>query len=625
MASTLQMYQNALNPLNNWYSLLVFGLVGTFSNVIFLFHNLDNMRDQFQASFYDTDNTFDFIVVGGGSAGAVVASRLSDEYKVLLLEAGGEPTPLSAVPALSLLILNYPHIDWRFFTTPQENACFAMNNKQCYHPRGLGLGGSSNSNFMIYMRGHPLDFDNWANITGDSRWSFEEVIHFFKKSEDYKGDWDIPEFHGHGGNLKVAPAPYDGLSKEFIAAGEEMGYHRGDLNARYNNTFSHIYYTQGNGRRYGTMKAFIEPARTRPNLSIYKFARAHKILFKGPDNHAYAVEYERHGTKRVAFAKKEIIISAGAIMSPQLLMLSGIGPKAHLESHNIPVKKDLPVGKNLQDHISGFVGPFLIDEPKSMLFDRDINAKSMMEFTEKGTGPVSSTGIQASAFLVSSQAKAKGEYDWPDIQWLLLGTGVYSRQARDMAHSFNVPESTLKKWYTEVVGKDSFTIINMLSRPKGRGEITLASSKPNDYPLVNPNYLAEDEDVKLMIEGAHRAVQLVENTTVFQRMNGRLSPTPFPGCEHVPFRSDAYWECFHRHYTLTIYHLSGTCAMGKKDSKEAVVDSELRVLGTKGLRVIDASVMPIVTSGNTNAPTIMIGEMGSNFIKQTWSSRSNEV
>ena len=253
-----------------------------------------------------------------------------------------------------------------------------------------------------------------------------------------------------------------------------------------------------------------------------------------------------------------------------------------------------------------------------MRLERDITPKEVDEFTRTGHGPLSSTGIQASAFLTSQVAKARGQPDWPDIQYLLLGTGVYGRQDQETSRSFNIKPGIMRKFYEEAKGKDSFQIMNMVSRPFTRGEVRLQSRDPLLPLLFDPKYFEDPRDMEVCIEGAKRAVDLVENSKTFRAMNGRLLNVSFPGCEHVEFKSDAYWECFHRHYSLTVYHQSGTCAMGRRDSPMAVVDSELRVIGTQNLRVIDASIMPSVTTGNTNAPTIMIAEMGAHMIKSAW-------
>ncbi|CAG7824981.1 unnamed protein product [Allacma fusca] len=271
------LFQTAVNPLSTTFSYVLFGVIGTFTSLIVTYHTLDVLQDQF-SSFNDVEDTFDFVIVGAGSAGSVLANRLSEDYKVLVLEAGGEPNPLHSIPVLSLFLLNIPHVDWQYFTTPQKKSCLAMNNRQCAWPRGKALGGSSNLNFMIYIRGHPKDFDHWANVTGDPKWEYENVLPFFKKSEDYHGDWDVGRYHAHGGNLNVAQPSYVGMAEMFCEAGKEFGYPRTDLNAEFKEGCSPIYYTQKNGRRFGTYKAFIEPIRDRKNLYIYKFSHVTKIM-----------------------------------------------------------------------------------------------------------------------------------------------------------------------------------------------------------------------------------------------------------------------------------------------------------------------------------------------------------
>lgn len=260
-----------------------------------------------------------------------------------------------------------------------------------------------------------------------------------------------------------------------------------------------------------------------------------------------------------------------------------------------------------------------------MKLERDVTLQEVDNFTKTGGGPLSSTGIQATAFLTTKYAAERGQPDWPDIQYLLLGTGLYGRQDKEFSRSFNIRPGVMSKLYGEgAKDVDSFQIMNCLSRPHSTGSVTLQGKDPLLPPLLDANYFADDRDVKAIVEGAKLAVHIMENAPSMKAMNCRLHHVPLPGCEHVQFRSDAYWECFHRHYSLTVYHQSGTCAMGRRDSPRAVVDSELRVIGTQNLRVVDASVMPAVTSGNTNAPTIMIGEMGANMIKSSW-GKLNEL
>jgi len=296
-------------------------------------------------------------------------------------------------------------------------------------------------------------------------------------------------------------------------------------------------------------------------------------------------------------------------------MLSGIGPRSHLESLGIKVRKDLPVGKNLQDHVSTFLGPFLIDKPVSFNMDRDVNTNTIADFVLEGKGPLTTTGVQATAFIPSSRVKRLGEEKWPDLQWVMLGTSVYNNYGKDSEHSFHVKPGLLQKFYEYGKGTDSFQIINILNRPLTRGELLLNSTKPTDPPLMDPKYYENYEDVKTMVESQKLSVELVENTTTFQKLGARLMPHSLPGCESFPFKSDAYYECFARSLSLTMYHPVGTCHMGRNDSAQAVVDPRLKVVGVKGLRVIDASIMPYIVSSNTNAATIMIGEIGSDFIK----------
>ncbi|ODM94362.1 Glucose dehydrogenase [FAD, quinone] [Orchesella cincta] len=599
---------------NTWLPTIIFGFLGALGMYNQAWWQMDMMSDQFKATYYDTKDTFDFIVVGSGSAGAVVANRLSQHYNVLLLEAGGEPNPWFSVPAMSFLMLNYPSHDWMYKTVPQKHSCGALPDRRSGWSGGKCLGGTSHINFLIHLRGHQKDYDYIANITGDKEWSFDGVLKHFKSVEDYNGQWDDERYHGHGGDMRVALPPYTGMGEYFVRAG-----------------FSHIYYPIKDGRRVSTYKAFIEPIRSRPTLTIYKFSVVTKVLMRGENNQVFGVEYERHGVRKTAYANKEVILSAGSIGSPKILMLSGIGPKEHLQTVGVRPKVDLPVGMNLQDHISTYLGPFVLDEdkPVSMLFDRDINPSAFLAFTRTGTGALSSSGTSATAFVSTPMAKAAGEGDWPDVQFIFLGTAVYSRMAEDMAHGFHVRQDLMKKYFETDKGKDSFQIIVSLARPKAVGHMKLSGPRFSDDFLIDPKYLDNEYDVKTLVEGVKMAVNLVENTTVFQSLGARFTGAVFPGCENVIFRSDAYWECFIRQYSLTLHHIVGPCSMGRKGSKDAVVDTELKVVGTKGLRVIDASVLPKVPISNTNYPAIMVGEKGAHFVLNTWrnseNSQTNEI
>ncbi|CAG7730564.1 unnamed protein product [Allacma fusca] len=336
-AELVRMFQMAFAPLSRTFPQGLFMFITSISSIFVFYHVFDSLQDQIGA-VWDVEDKFDFIIVGGGSAGAVVANRLSENSKVLLLEAGGEPHPLHRIPLLSLFLVQLPYADWGYYTTPQKNCCLAMKSNSCSWPRGKALGGSSNLNFMVYIRGHKNDFENWANITGDPRWRYENVLRFFKKSENYHGEWDTEHYHSHEGYLNVEQPAYKGMSDIYCRASEEIGIPRRDLNAEYSEGCSPVYNTQKNGRRHDTCNAFLEPVRHRTNLVIRKYSQATKVLFDGPNNRAVGVAYVRHGKKQIAYASKEVILSAGALNSPQILMLSGIGPREHLQEHGIPTR-----------------------------------------------------------------------------------------------------------------------------------------------------------------------------------------------------------------------------------------------------------------------------------------------
>ncbi|XP_050520136.1 glucose dehydrogenase [FAD, quinone] [Daktulosphaira vitifoliae] len=563
---------------------------------------------------------YDFIVVGGGSAGSVVANRLSanPEWNVLLLEAGGQETELTDVPVLSLY-LHGSKFDWKYKTQPADSACQAMKGKRCCWTRGKVIGGSSVLNTMLYVRGNRRDFDNWAAM-GNPGWSFEEVLPYFKKSQDQRNPYlaKNTRYHGTGGYLTVQDSPWNTpLGLAFLQAGEEMGYEIRDINSEIQTGYSLFQFTMRRGYRCSTAKAFLRPIRLRRNLHVALWSHVTRVLIDPESKRAYGVEFVRGGKKKTVLASREVILSAGAINTPQLLMLSGIGPEDHLRSLDIPVIHHSPgVGENLMDHpaVGGIV--FKIDYPVSLVMNRVVNIPAALRYAVLGSGPLtSSIGLESVAFISTKYANQTD--DWPDIEFMLTSTSTNSDGGTAAKKAHCLSDNFYDEYLSELNSKDVFGVFPMLLRPKSRGRILLRSKSPNQYPLLYHNYFSDVEDLRVLREGVKAAVAIGE-TQAMKRFGARFHAKPVPGCKHLEQFTDEYWECVVRQYTLTIYHMSGTAKMGPISDPLAVVDPKLRVYGIQGLRVIDASIMPQVTNGNINAPVIMIGEKGSDMIVNYW-------
>lgn len=493
----------------------------------------------------------------------------------------------------------------------------AMENNRCNWPRGKVLGGSSVLNYMAYVRGNAKDYDIWEAL-GNTGWSYKDVLPYFKKSEDNKNPYlASTKYHTTGGYLTVSEAPWrTPLATAFVDAGREMGYATRDVNGEYQSGFMIAQGTTRDGSRCSTAKAFLRPARLRENLHIVVNSHVTKILIDPVGNRAYGVEFLTGGKLLKVRAKKEIISSGGSINSPQLLMLSGIGPKNHLAEHGIPLVQDLSVGNNLQDHIALGGLTFMVNKAISIVETRLYTPTSVMNYAVLGTGPLTVLGgIEGLAFVNTKYVNAS--HDFPDIELHFLSGSTNSDGGRQLYKAHGLTRSFYDKVFGPINNQDTWSVLPMLLRPKSKGMIRLRSRNPLDHPLIYPNYFDDPFDMASLVEGVKISVAL-SRTEAFKRFGSELNPHDFPGCEHVARYSDAYWECMIRHYSATVYHPTGTCKMGPRTDPTAVVDNKLRVYGIKGLRVIDASIMPNVVSGNTNAPTIMIGEKGSDLIKEFW-------
>ncbi|KAL0867473.1 hypothetical protein ABMA27_008259 [Loxostege sticticalis] len=553
------------------------------------------------------DSVYDFIVVGGGSAGSVVAARLSEvpEWRVLLLEAGFDEPTGAQVPSMFLNFIG-SSIDWGYQTEPEPAACLGEKDRKCYWPRGKVLGGTSVMNGMMYMRGSRKDYDAWA-AAGNEGWSYDEVLPYFLKSEDNKQLGEMDQgYHAAGGPLTVAQFPYHPpLSFAIVKAAEELGYPSRDLNGEHHTGFSIAQTTNRNGSRLSVARAFLRPAKHRANLHVMLNATVTRVLINQTTRQAYAVEVRNsHGGTEVIFANNEIILSGGAVASPQLLQLSGVGDPDVLSRAGVKPIHALPaVGRNLHNHVAHFLN-FQVNDNNTA----PLNWATAMEYLLFRDGLMSGTGIsEVTGFINTKYADPAGDH--PDVQLFFGGF------LADCAKTGMVGERLGN-------GSRSIQIIPTVLHPKSRGRLEIASADPFEYPKIYANYLTHPDDVKTLVEGIKFAIKLSE-TKALKRFGVKLDTTPVPGCEKIKFGCDAYWECAVRMQTAPENHQAGSCKMGPRGDPTAVVDNLLQVQGIDRLRVADASVMPSVPSGNTNAPAVMVGERAADFIKQRWLGATN--
>ena len=533
---------------------------------------------------------FDYVIIGGGSAGCVLAARLSEDPQVTvaLLEAGPpDSSVLIHCPAGLALLAQSGQANWKFQTVPQPG----LNGRRGYQPRGKVLGGSSSVNAMVYARGHRADYDHWA-AEGNAGWSFDDVLPYFKRAENNERGADA--LHGSGGplNVKDLTSP-NRFGPVFVQAGKQAGYRENlDFNGTEQEGVGLYQVTHKNGERFSVAKAYLTPNLSRPNLRVITGATTTRILLE--KKRAVGVEYQHEGQVLQIKANCEVLLCAGALQSPQILMLSGIGPHAHLVENGIATQHDLPgVGQHLHDHPDVVLvvnAPRLTDLVGISLAGITRIVRSIFEWRSQRTGMLTSNFAEAGGFIKSSPKEPL-----PDLQLhFVIGKLVDHGRKTVLGHGYSCHVCVL--------------------RPQSRGSVRLASKDPLAAPLIDPNFLGERDDMDRLVRG-FKIMRTMLCQPALAGFGGRESATS------AAAQTDQQIEQFIRDHADTVYHPVGTCRMG--GGPLDVVDAELRVHGISGLRVVDASIMPRIVGGNTNAPVIMIAEKAADMIKTARTSAQN--
>jgi choline dehydrogenase len=526
---------------------------------------------------------FDFVIIGAGSAGCALANRLSAgaKYSVALVEAGGKDTnPWIHIPVGYFKTMGNPKVDWRYNTQPDPG----LNGREIPWPRGRVLGGSSSINGLLYVRGQAEDFNHWRQL-GNAGWAWDDVLPYFKRAETWNGDGKVDPVRGTEGPLSVSPTPLKrDIVDKWVDAAVGAGFRRNaDYNGAEQEGVGYFQLTVNKGRRCSSAKAYLKPASNRKNLKIITHAQAEKILIQ--DGRAFGVTVNIRGKSQNIYARREIVLSAGSIGSPQILMLSGIGAASELKKHGINVIKNLPgVGKNLQDHLQARpvfkTNLSTINTEINNVFKQGMIA---LQYALNKTGPMAMAASLGTAFLKTDPILAT-----PDIQFHIQPWSA--DKPADGPHKFS-----------------AFTASVLQMRPESTGHLELKSANWREHPLIYPNYLATKLDQNTIVKGINIARKIAQFEPLKSHIIEEFSPGPDVAIDD--YETTLQWA---RDTSVTIYHPTGTCKMGQ--DKMAVVDERLRVHGLSGLRVADCSIMPVITSGNTNAPAIMIGEKLSDMI-----------
>ncbi|XP_072381715.1 glucose dehydrogenase [FAD, quinone]-like [Diabrotica undecimpunctata] len=565
---------------------------------------------------------FDFIVIGAGSGGSLLANKLTENknWKVLVLEAGGIPSDTSDLPFLSFNVQGTSN-DWQHTTQATNSSCLGFTNTQCKIPKGKALGGTSALNDMTYIKGYQRDYDKWAE-NGNNGWGWNDVKNYFNYIENIQAPDDLTTSMGVGGLLPLLKLKnHDPITLSLKEAFNSLSIpYREEQDPTKIIGILETPLCIQSGMRANIGKTILGTIRRRQNLFVSRHTLVDKIVIN-PENMAVSEVRVRIGLQTLLIkARKEVILSAGTINSPQILMLSGIGPEEHLKQHNISLIKNLPVGENLQDHL--FFTGFSVKLDLNALLPRD-PIDIVYEYFKHRNGLLSTAGIANFLSFITT----KNDSNVPNVSYRhIIFSASDDILLPAVTKAFGMEDDIVKAMEKANKYDPVMMILPGIVNPKSRGKVLLKSNNIEDKPLIYPEYMTDagEEDIQNLLEGIRFAKKLFETTSLKQHLP-ELLHLPIPNCDEYKFNSDGYWTCALRHLSTTFGDLTSTCAMGPKDDGTSVVDTNLKVHGIKNLRVVDASIIPSIVSSGTQATTMMIGYKAALMIKNDWSVQHEEL
>ncbi|XP_038111859.1 glucose dehydrogenase [FAD, quinone] [Culex quinquefasciatus] len=606
-------------------TLLLLGGMRTFTDGLLDFRTMLNgfyglPSDLFEINYGNPKlrKEYDFVIVGAGPAGCVLANRLSEDpsVTVLLLEIGKGEIPVFSDPPLLGPTLASTDYNFGYQTEVQRYGCQGLRGKRCSWAHGRGVGGSSIINNVIFTRGNKRDYDAWARA-GNPGWSWDEIMPYYKKLENANiKDFGDNGFHGKGGRLSVEDCPFRSkIAEAFVAGAQQAGYRYLDYNSGDLIGVSFLQAHTRNGRRATGGNSYLKDIVHRPNLHIMTRSWATKVLIDSRTKEATGVQFVRERRSYVVNARREVILSAGAFESAKLLMLSGVGPSKQLQRFGIKVLKDLPVGEQVTEH-GGVFGPVFVvnNDPDGLRSLEQVATMSEFMRFRNGSGPMTSNSVE-SLLYVRSPVAEDPDPDLPDVEIMqsYLTFGFDSSPSTKFAYQLS--DEVDKAYFRPLQKMRAFMYLPLLLKARARGQVRLKSTNPFHHPEFKYQYFEDDRDVEALVYGILQAIR-VTSQPAFEKLGVELYANKVPGCQHLKFNTLDYWRCHVRTLTATFQHQVATCKMGPASDPEAVVDPRLRVHGIRRLRVADIGIIPDSPTGHTSAHSFVIGEKAADLIKE---------